>query len=327
LKIGRLAAVLLAATLLSCGGPDRRAASEAEPAPPAGTPVAVAEVALQDVSREVSAPGQTRGLSQQTVRAPFTGTLTELSVTDGDRVRRGQVLGVLVSRDSEAALSGAREMERQARTPSERRDAERALELARRWLVEARLESPVEGRVLTHAASAGDRIAEDQPIVSISDEDSIVFEAQVPQPSLPEIHPGQTARVDLAGRRDPIAGAVHDVLAAANPSDLTAVVRIDLKRGHSGLAVGLFGTARITVGRRASVPVVPLSAVLRDDVTGLSRLALVTPEGKARWIEVTTGWRQGDVVEIAAPELEAGRRVIVSGQVGLPDGAPVTVRK
>jgi len=322
-----LAMIALAGGLAACGGKPESASPAGAPPAPAGTPVAVAPVVSRDMVRTISAPGQTAALSQQKVRAPFTGTLAELSVTDGDRVRRGQNLGALVSRDSEAALAGAREMVREARTAAETRDAGRALELARKALVRAALVSPVAGTVLSHSASAGDRVSEDQEILTISDAGSIVFEAQMPQTELPEIRPGESAEVKLAGRRDPIAGAVHDVLPAANAADLTAPVRIDLGRAGSGLGVGLFGTAAVTVGVHRKAIAVPAPALIENDITGSSRLALVTADGKAHWIGVTTGWRDGGLVEIVSPDLAQGQRVIASGQVGLPEGAPVAVEK
>ena len=69
--------------------------------------------------------------------------------------------------------------------------------------------------------------------------------------------------------------------------------------------------------------------MLRDDVYGTSRVAVVLPDGTARWVQVTTGIREGDAVEITAPPpspqpaLAVGTPVIVAGQVGLPDGARV----
>jgi hypothetical protein len=44
------------------------------------------------------------------------------------------------------------------------------------------------------------------------------------------------------------------------------------------------------------------------------------------WIAVTTGLVDGERVEILSPELSAQERVIVSGQVGLPEGSPVDVQ-
>jgi Cu(I)/Ag(I) efflux system membrane fusion protein len=322
-----LAALALAAGLSACGGKPGSGSSSAEPPAPAGTPVVVAAVVRENIARTVSAPGQTAALSQQKVRAPFTGTLSALSVTDGDRVRRGQTLGAIVSRDSEAALSGAREMVREAGTAAEARDAKRALELAEKALVRAPLVSPVDGQVLSHAANGGDRVSEDQEILTIADAGSIVFEAQMPQTELPSVRRGERAEVKLAGRNEPVPGTVHDVLPSANAADLTAPVRIDLGAAGKGLGLGLFGTATITVGVHEGATAVPAAAVIENDVTGSSRIALVAPDGKAHWVAVTPGWKQGGLVEIASPGLTAGQKVIVSGQVGLPEGAPVTVEK
>jgi multidrug efflux pump subunit AcrA (membrane-fusion protein) len=122
-------------------------------------PVRVAPVTRAALSRVVSAPGQTNALSQQKVRAPFAGTLLELTVTDGDEVRKGQTVGAIVSRDSAAALEGAREMERTARTPEEKADAQRAVELAQRNLIRTAVHAEADGVVLSHAAAAGDRVS------------------------------------------------------------------------------------------------------------------------------------------------------------------------
>src|SRR5438445_7600816 len=117
---------------------------------------------------------------------------------------------------------------------------------------------------------------------------------------------------------------VHGILPAASANDLTAPVRIDVSSSAFPERLGLFGTAIITVGVRQDVAVVPAQAVLRDDITGLSQVALVSEE-KVLWQPVTTGLAQGGRVEITQPALQPGTQVIVQGQVGLPDGAPVHV--
>jgi multidrug efflux pump subunit AcrA (membrane-fusion protein) len=79
------------------------------------------------------------------------------------------------------------------------------------------------------------------------------------------------------------------------------------------------------VAEHADAVTVPDAAVLRDDVTGSARVAVVGADGKAHWIAVTPGLSQGGKTEIAAPLLAPGTRVITSGQVGLPEGTPVAV--
>lgn len=300
------------------------AAAGAAAAVDGGTPVKVAPVVRATLTLTVSGPGHTDALEQQKVRAPFKAILRQLRVQDGDHVRDGQVLAVLASQESEAALIGARAMLRAAHTPQQRDDARRALQLARRGVVEAVLRAPEAGVVLSHGADEGALVAEAQDIVSLAATDSFVFLASIVQTDLPRIHRGEPARVLLAARPGVLDGKVHGVLAAASAADLAAPVRIDLAPASVPKALGLFGTAVISVGERRDVLVVPQAAVLRDDIDGVQRLALVA-DGKAHWERVTPGASAGGRVEIAAPPLRPGALVIVDGQVGLPEGAKVLV--
>jgi len=325
------ALLLLALVLSACrrsgdsDAAENPKAAEAAPAGSAAVSVAVAPLVRATIADVVTSPGKTAALAQQKVRPPFAGTLVELRVSDGDRVRRGDVLAAIVSRDSEAALAGAREMLREAKDGAEKADGERAVALAEKSLVRAEIHAPSDGAVLSHAAARGDRVSEDQEILTIADASSVVFLADVPQSDLARIRRGQAARVELAGRPAALAGTVHDVLPGANAADFTAPVRIDLAGLSEIPPIGLFGTARITVGAHRDAVVAPESAVVRDDLTGTARLALVE-NGRAHWVQVKTGARGPAGVEIASPALAPGRTVVVSGQVGLPEGAAVSPR-
>jgi multidrug efflux pump subunit AcrA (membrane-fusion protein) len=326
----RAAAPATLAALLVSGcrkGAEAEAPAQGEKPPAAesvAVPVRVAAVTKAALARVIAAPGQTNALAQQKVRAPFAGTLLELTVTDGDEVRKGQTVGAIVSRDSSAALEGAREMERGARTPEEKSDAERAVELAQRNLIRTAVHAEASGVVLSHAAASGDRVSEDQELLTIAERASLVFVAGVAQSDLGSVRPGQSVSVELAGRARPIAGTVHDVLPSANAGDFTAPVRVDLRETPPGMAIGLFGTARITVESREAVAV-PDAAIVRDDVSGVARVALVK-DGKAHWVDVVTGLRGAAGTEIVSPALSPSDSVVVSGQVGLPEGARVTTR-
>lgn len=322
-----LGLLILAAALAA--GCEKRPETSADASPPAeepasGTPVHVASATTATLSEIVAAPGRTAALGGQKVRAPFAGILTDLLVADGDSVSRGQVLGTVASRDSEAALSGAREMERAARSAQQKEDAARAVALAQRDLVRTALRASASGVVASHAANRGDRVAEGDEILTISAPDSIVFLADVPQSDLPRIRSGQNAEIELGSRPRPIAGVVYAVLPAANAADFTAAVRIDLRSVSERLPAGLFGAARIIVGQHSGVLTLPDDAVLRDDVTGVSRVAAVV-RGRVHWVVVTTGLREHGVTEIASPNLAEGQTIIVSGQVGLREDAPVII--
>ncbi|MGE5345956.1 MAG: efflux RND transporter periplasmic adaptor subunit [Acidithiobacillales bacterium] len=326
----RRKSLLLAAALLAFAGGCRKgdapfAAEKRSASAAAGTPVRVAAIAKADLPDLVTAPGRTAAIVQQQVRAPFAGTLVQLTVADGDAVSKGDVVGSVVSRDSEAALAGAREMARQALTGAEIRDAARAVELAEKNLVRSPLTSAVDGVVVSHAASPGDRLGDGQEVLTLSSADSVVFVADVVQADLPRLRKGQRATIDFVGQPRGLPGRLHDVLPRANPADLTVPVRIDFERKDLRLTVGLFGTAHVVVGDHRNATVVPDAALLRDDVTGTTRVAAITPEGKVHWIEVRTGLSRGSVTEITSPPLPPTERLIVSGQPGLPEGARVAV--
>ena len=320
-----LVSALAVLALTACRGGAAQDPTPSSPEGPSGTPVQAAAVQLSDLARTVSAPGQTIALVHQKIRAPFAGTLTELSVVVGDNVKRGEQVGAVVSRDSEAAVTGAEEMLQDAKTAAARADAARALALARQNRVVAPLRSWVAGVVTDHTAAAGDRVAEDQVVVTVASFDSLVFVADLAQSDLAQVHRGQPASVKLTGTDKPLRGVVHDLLANADAANSTAPIRIDLTTPPASLAVGMFGTASITVAHRTKVPVVPKSAVLTDDLSGVRRLAEVV-DGKAHWIEVQTGLSNERDVEITSPALAAGTRVIIGGQVGIPEGTPVVVR-
>jgi RND family efflux transporter MFP subunit len=325
----RLLFILPVAASIACS-PDATPEGSAAAAPPAGdgmptsaaTPVHIAAVRRGDLAVVVSGPGRTEALDVQKVRAPFTGTLASLLVAIGDRVGDGQVIGGMVAQASQAALIGAESMMRAATTPDQRSDAERALALAKQNLIQASLRAPRAGVIVSRGASEGDLVSQGDSIVSIASAESIVFIARIAQGDLPGVRPGRRAIVEVPGRAAPLAGSVHGLL-QSDTSAMSVSVRIDLHMPGAPIPIGLFGTAHVTVGERHGVPVVPASAVLRDDVTGVSRVAIVGPSGQAHWLEVSPGVQQGDTVEITSPPLSPGDRVIVSGQVGLPDGGRV----
>jgi len=296
------------------------------------TPVRVASVILGTIRVTVDGPGHTAVLRQERVRAPFAGTLISLAVSDGDRVQAGQVLGTLISRSSEAALSGARAMMATSRTAADSLDAARALTLARETRVERPLRATGAGVVFSHSASTGDRVAEGDEIVSLASAGSVIFVADMVQSDLPKIQDGQPARITLAAREQTLTGVVHGILPAANSAALSAPVRIDFTHPLDPPAVGLFGHTTIVVEKRRGVIIVPAQAVLTDDVTGTSRIAVVRAGGIVHWIPVEPGYREGDRIEVRSPGLASGDRfivsgdrVIVSGQVGLPEGSRIRI--
>jgi membrane fusion protein (multidrug efflux system) len=247
-------------------------------------------------------------------------------VADGDRVELDQVLAVVVAKNSAAALEGAEQMLAVAHTVADEADARRAIELARSQLVQQTLRAPTAGIVLSHSAETGDYVDESEVLLTLAPEGAVFFDAQVAQSDVNRVRAGQVARIDLpAISAEPVSAVVHGNLPVASSENFSAPVRLDFSPARTHVEVGLFGEASIVVGTRADATVVPADAVLRDDVNGVSRIALVE-SGVAHWVTVDTGVQQGGNVEILHPPIELGARVVTDGQVGLPDGVKVVVQ-
>jgi RND family efflux transporter MFP subunit len=318
----RLAVLIVVA---ACSNPPAGGSGSAAAGSDAETtvPVTTASVVRTDVPVIVSGPGRTDSLEKLQIRAPFDGVLLNLTVTDGDYVKQNQTIGWIVSRDSQAALAGSQAMLRAASTPQERRDAQRALQLAKRSVVKTPLRAPEDGIVFSHQVDEGARVALNEQIVLIVAADSIVFLAQVAQNDLARVRSGNPAQIVLAAQaKTPMNGVVRSILPSGSATDLTAPVRVDF---DSALPkqLNLYGVAQITVGVHRGALVVPATAVIRDDVNGISRVALVDTTGHAHWVEVKPGLALGDRVELLSPPFGEGARVVTAGQVGLPDGARV----
>ena len=314
----------LAAAVAGCAGGAGAGGDGGAADAVAATPVRVSFARLDTLREQVSAPGQTSVLREGHVRAPFAGVLTSLTVTDGDRVAAGEVIGAMISLNSEAALDGARAMLASALTAADSADARQALALARADRVERSIRAPEAGVVLSHSASPGDRLAEGDEIVRLAAAGSTIFIADVAQSDAVGVRAGQPVEIRLAAESAPIRGVIHGVLPAASSVAFTVPVRVDLGADLATPAVGLFGTATITVGRQAGVVAVPTAAVLTDDITGVARVAVVRG-GRALWVVVKKGLVDRGYVGVAGRGLAPGDTVIVSGQVGLPDSTRVLV--
>jgi Cu(I)/Ag(I) efflux system membrane fusion protein len=309
------------------GGGSDTAATSASTSEITGVPVRVDTIRRMDLDVIVTAPGHTEALKQDRVRSPFPSHLVSLTVTDGDHVRAGEVVAEVVSKNSEAALEGARQMLAAAGTAADSADARRAVDIARRQLVRTPLRAPSDGIVLSHAAEVGDYLDEGEVLLTIAEAGTVFFNAQVTQGDLDAVAPGEHATIDLpAAGATPVGAVVHGVLPTASSENLSAPVRLDFRPARPDIAVGLFGTVSIVAGRHRNAIVVPPAAVIRDDVSGVSRVAVVDSTDTAHWVVVKTGIQEGGHVEILSPVLQPGRLVIVDGQVGLPDSSRVSIQ-
>jgi len=169
----------------------------------------------------------------------------------------------------------------------------------------------------------GTLLRANDPICSVLDISSLVGVVNVTEQGYTRIRPGQraTLRVEiLPGKEFP--GTVDRVAPFLNPSTRQATVRISVPNRGRELKPGMFIQVEVEFSRKQQTQIIPEAClVTREDRIGVF---LVSPqEGKARFIPVQVGIREGGNVEVLAPRLTGS--VVITGQHLLQDGTAVLV--
>jgi biotin carboxyl carrier protein len=321
--LGVVASLALQVTVLAgCGGH----AETPDAAPDPQVEVAVTPLAMHEFEDVIVASGRWKGVGEVALRAPAAGEVESLSPHVGDALAAGQSAGDLVTRDSRAALEGARALAHEATDDSGRAEAARALQLAQREIVRLHLKSPVGGIVVRRSVEPGALVDDGAELLALVPRGGRVFEAHVPAALVGRVRAGQAAQVaDKDGA--PRAAVVKSILPAIDSTDQAALVWLAPTRVDPEPALDRFASARIVVGRARRSPAVSDSALVQDDVTGERRIAIVGPDGRATWKRVTVGADEAGWAEITAPALAESTRVIVRGQRGLTEHARLAIVK
>lgn len=326
LQAGRAAVCLFLIVLLQSGVAcaPKGTAVESEATHAAVVAVRVATVEERSVSAQVIAQGQWRVANDLAVTAPFSAIVESLQPRPGDPVRQGATMGMLVTRESRAAVRGAELMLRQANDPGAREEAQRAITQARRELVRVPLIAAASGVVSRRGVEPGAEVAEGTEILRIVSVRDLVFEAHVALADVARAVVGRSATVAMEGG-GVIRAVVQRRLPITNAADQSALVWLAPATDVPLDVLERFGTATIETGTPRRVRMLPDSAVVADDLTGDLSVARIDPSGIAIWTPVRLGQALGGWHELLAPALRAGTPVVISGQRGLPDSARVRV--
>ncbi|HWQ85690.1 efflux RND transporter periplasmic adaptor subunit [Brevundimonas sp.] len=274
------ATILLAGGLSACGGEPEVVAT----APARGERLAVTE-ALIDAVKPASAVVASRDLAEARARIP--GTLVQLNVREGDVVRQGQVIGVVVDDrvGMETAALGAQVAAAEAEATRARADLSRVQTLYDRgFYAQARLDqvraasqaadaqvraaraqrsasaetgaqgrilAPASGRVLTADVPVGSVVSGGQSVATIT-AGPLVLRLELPEAQGRNLRVGQT--VTLSGEDLPgvASGAIAQVYPASTAGRTTADIAVD---GLASDRVGQRVMVQVPVGQRRALVV------------------------------------------------------------------------
>jgi RND family efflux transporter MFP subunit len=320
-----------------------RFAAKKERAPGLERPVVHVEVMKpepeeQPILRE--APGKTVSVFDATLAGKVAGLVEELRVQEGDRVKSGETLIVLDSRDLraqlqqiQAELDNAEERYRRmqqlfAEQLAARQDlenAERSFKVAEaaKRSIEANLtytviKAPFDGAITAKLAEVGELATPGRPLLKMEDDRHLRLEATVAADDVGALRPGQTVTVRLdAFGEAMISGRIAEILPAADPSTHSVTVKADLT-WRDGLKSGLFGRMIFPIGS-SKVLTLPLTAIRQQ--ADLARIYVVNDAGVIQARLVKMGKIRQERAEILSG-LDAGETVVARAQDGL-EGARI----
>jgi len=332
------------------------AAAPVPAASAAGTgarPVAVeaARVELARLSDDTAAVGSLRSRRGVVLRPEVNGRITALNFTDGQRVRKGQVLvqfddqlPLAQVQQSLAELSIAqanqkRNQELVAQNFISQRSldesaanlqvAQAKLALAQATAARLKIVAPFDGIAGIRLVSVGDYLKDGADIVNIEDIEAIFVDFRLPERFQSKVKRGQTAMLDidaLPGRKYTAQIQAIDPLIDANGRSVGIRACIDNRQLQ--LRPGMFARVNTVFGVRESARVIPEEAIVPQGNRQFVIKLLSGPDEKTRTtqrVEVKVGLRSPGKVEILEG-LEAGDSVVTAGQQRVQrDGTVVTV--
>ncbi|MBI2214356.1 MAG: efflux RND transporter periplasmic adaptor subunit [Acidobacteria bacterium] len=336
--------------------------SESSPTTTTERPSVAVDAALvspADLDETIQVVGTLAAKFQGEIKAEYSGTITDVYVTEWVPVRKGQRLARFDRREPEAALKaytaarmqaevGAtraqRELERceqlkaaglatqqtldDARSATEAADAQLGAARAQEDMARTRLEkcdvvSPMDGIVAERTVNPGDFIENmggPAPMFRVINNRRLELTVSVPSSAISSVELGQPLRFST----DAIAGRTFEghvsfINPAADAASRTLRVVALVDNADGALKTGLFAKGAIVTGRRKGVLSIPRSALVTWDPATRAGVVYVVVGDRATRKDVVTGTSSGELIPVERG-LAAGEMVVTRGGFNLKEG-------
>jgi membrane fusion protein (multidrug efflux system) len=325
-------------------------ATSYQPPPEAVTTTVAKQEAWQ---RHLSAIGTVTAVRGVTVSADLPGIVERIAFESGDRVREGDVLVKLDTKQEEAQLAAAEAKRELARLNLERvrglrekgvssqaefdaSTAESAQAVASVGEIRATIErktirAPFSGVLGIRSVDLGEYLTSGHPVVPLQALDPIYVNFTVPQQDLSRVSVGSEVRTTADGRPETeTAGRVTAIDAVVDESTRNIKVQATFGNPELRLRPGMFVNSEVTLA--AGDPVVPIPAsAIRYAPYGDSVFVVEQVKGPGgaairgvRQQFVKLGSSRGDQIAVLSG-IKPGEEIVTSGAFKLRNGAAVLV--
>lgn len=328
--------------------------STSSAAPSRPPTVEAGKVESARLTDEAQAVGTLRSRRSVVVRPEVSGRITALNFTDGQRVKKGQLLvqfddqlqqAQVLQTQAELSIARANQKRNQdlvaqnfisQRSVDESNAnvqvAEAKLSLAKATAARLKIIAPFDGIAGIRLVNVGDYLKDGADIVNIEDIEAVFVDFRLPERFQAKVRTGQTALLDidaLPGRKFTAKVQAIDPLIDANGRSVG--VRGCIDNRPLQLRPGMFARVNTVFSVRPEARVIPEEAIVPQGNRLFVIKLLDGPDGPAsktkttQRVEVKTGLRIPGKVEITEG-LEIDEAIVTTGQQrAQKDGTLVTV--
>ncbi len=292
-------------------------------------------------AQEVEALGTVRANESVDITAKVADRVAAIHFTEGQQVRKGQVLIELDSGEAKADLAAAEAAAGDARSQYRRsqelfltralseaqldqlqatlQGSEARVAAARSRLNDRIIVAPFAGRVGLRNVSLGGLVNPGAVITTLDDLSVVKLDFSIPEVFLAALQPGLTiAAHSTAYPGETFTGLVDSVATRVDPITRAITIRALVDNRDGQLRPGMFMTLKL-VRAEGEALMLPEEAIVPE---GDRHFVFVVDDARARKREVVIGRRRPGEVEILSG-LSIEDQVVVDGTLNVRDGSPV----
>lgn len=313
----------------------------------------------QPLSGAIEWTGTVNAADQATVKAKINGTLSRLSVTEGDEVKVGQAIATITVADAgarlaerDAGVQAAKSALKAAQTQhqsnlqlveknfispvavensrnqleaaqAQLRTAQAALDTTASALRESQVVAPINGKVIKRQVTVGEKVSVEQPLLIVSSTGKLEVVGNVSVYQIARLQPGQPVKISVEGQAKTLSGKITRIAPAAEAGTRAMPVVVSLESANQTISPGQFATMQVAVQDSDNSLTVPVSAVQIE--RGLPTVWLLeNNQLKRRVVKIGKRDANGQVLEIIEG-LTGNEQLLASRFDNLRDGQKAVV--
>ena len=251
------------------------------------------------ISLIVSASGVVKPRNRLEIKPPISGRVEKVLVTEGEKIRKGEILAWMSSTERAALLDAARA---------------KGEEESKKWedvYKPTPIVAPLTGFIIKRNVEPGQTITSGDPILVMADD--LIVQAQVDETDMGKLKPSQKAKIVLdAYPEKKIQGKIEHIAYESQIVNNVTIYQVDIlpEKTLGIFRSGMSANVDVTISEKKDALLLPAVAI--KERKDKKFVVLKTKSGEPENREIQTGIEDGKNVEIVSGLEEFNSVLVVS---------------